>query len=140
MSDIVFISSGRPEQGQRERKYRHNFWQSQFKGVCDRAFQQVILFQNIIEVLHRSIPAILLQSLLGFEPRDGRRIAGMLIGVDDPRRGMVLSAQGLNEKVAEALTLRPVPPAPSATSPERIPERSVEHSADPGLTAELTLP
>src|SRR5271166_1207095 len=58
----------------------------------------VILFQNIIEVLHRSMPAILLQSLLGFEPHNGRRITGVLIGVDDPRCRMVLSAQGLGEE------------------------------------------
>jgi hypothetical protein len=38
----------------------------------------VILFQNIIEVLHRSMPAILLQSLPGFEPHDGRWITGVL--------------------------------------------------------------
>src|SRR6202521_2942665 len=57
----------------------------------------VILFQNI-EVLHRSMPAILLQSLLGFEPHDGRWITGVLVGVDDPRRRMVLSAQGLGKK------------------------------------------
>src|SRR5271166_4901639 len=57
-----------------------------------------ILFQNIIEALHRSMPAILLRSLLGFEPHDGRWITGVLVGVDDPRRRMVLSAQGLGEK------------------------------------------
>src|SRR5271166_4470048 len=34
----------------------------------------MILFQNIVEILHRSMPAILLQSLLGFEPHDGRWI------------------------------------------------------------------
>jgi hypothetical protein len=32
----------------------------------------VILFQNIIEVLHRSMSTILLQSLPGFESHDGR--------------------------------------------------------------------
>ena len=58
----------------------------------------VILFQNIIEVLHLSMPAILLQSLLGFEPHDGWWIADVLVGVDDPQRRMVLSAQGLGEK------------------------------------------
>src|SRR5260370_29030187 len=36
----------------------------------------VILFQNIIEVLHRSMPAILLQSTRGFEPLDGWWITG----------------------------------------------------------------
>src|ERR1700676_4613259 len=58
----------------------------------------VILFQNIFEVLHRSMPAMLHQNALGFEPYDGRRITGVLVGVDDPRRRMVLSAQGLGEK------------------------------------------
>jgi hypothetical protein len=48
----------------------------------------VILFQNIIEVLHRSMPAILRQSLLGFEPHDGQWITGVLIGVDDSRHRM----------------------------------------------------
>ena len=58
----------------------------------------VILFQNIIEVLHRSMPAILLQRLLGFEPHDGRWITGVLVGVDYTRRRMILSAQGFDEK------------------------------------------
>src|ERR1700687_5152038 len=58
----------------------------------------VILFQNIIEVPHRSMAAILLQSLFGFKPHDGRWITGMLVGVDNPRRRMVLSAQCLCEK------------------------------------------
>ena len=58
----------------------------------------VILFQNIIEVLHRSMPAILLQSALGFEPLDGWWITGVLIGIDYARRRMVLSAQGFGEK------------------------------------------
>ena len=30
----------------------------------------MILFQDIVEILPRSMPAILLQSLLGFEPHD----------------------------------------------------------------------
>ena len=58
----------------------------------------VILLQNIIEVLHRSMPAILLQSLLGFELHDRRWITGVLVGVDDPRGRMVLPAQGFGEK------------------------------------------
>src|SRR5271165_584068 len=58
----------------------------------------VILFQNIIEVLHRSMPAILLQSTLGLEPLDGWWITGVLVGIDDPRHRMVLSAQSLGEK------------------------------------------
>ena len=58
----------------------------------------MILFQNVVEILGRSMPAVLLQSTVGFEPHDGRRITGVLIGVDDPRRRMILSAQGLGEK------------------------------------------
>src|ERR1700687_2514519 len=59
----------------------------------------VILFQNIIEVLHRrSMPAILLQSTLGLEPLDGWWITGVLVGIDYARRRMVLSAQGFGEK------------------------------------------
>src|SRR5258708_4918914 len=58
----------------------------------------VILFQNIIEVLYRSMQAVLLQSHLGFELHDGWCITGVLVGVDDARRWMVLTAQGLGEK------------------------------------------
>jgi len=66
----------------------------------------MILFQNVVEILHRSMPAILFQSLLGFEPHDGRWITGVLVGVDDPRRRMVLSAQSLGEKSARPLLRR----------------------------------
>jgi hypothetical protein len=52
------------------------------------------------------MPAILLQSLLDFEPHDGRRITGVLVGVDDPRRRMVLSAQSLGEKALGPLLRR----------------------------------
>src|ERR1700737_2101582 len=50
-------------------------------------------FQDVVEILHRSMPAVLLQSVLGFEPHDGRWITGVLVGVDDPPRRMDLSAQ-----------------------------------------------
>ena len=66
----------------------------------------VILFQNIIEVLHRSMPAILRQSALGFEPLDGWWIVGVLIGIDYARRRMVLSAQGFGEKRTAAAASR----------------------------------
>ena len=48
----------------------------------------VILFQNIIEVLHRAMPAILLQSTHGFEPHDSWWITGVLVGIDYARRRM----------------------------------------------------
>jgi len=61
----------------------------------------VILFQNIIEVLYRSMKTILLQSTLGFEPLDGWWITGVLVGVDDPRPGVVLTAQGFDSESAQ---------------------------------------
>ena len=54
----------------------------------------MILFQYIVKVLYRSMPAILLQSVLGFELYDGWWITGVFVGVDYARRRMVLSAQG----------------------------------------------
>ena len=41
---------------------------------------------------------VLLQNTGGFEFNDGWRVSGMLVGVDDPRRRMVLSAQGFGEE------------------------------------------
>ena len=65
----------------------------------DPAFDgPVILFKDIVEVLRRSMPAVLLQSALGFELRDGWRIRGVLVGINDPRRRMVLSAQRFGEE------------------------------------------
>ena len=66
----------------------------------------MILFQNVVEILDRSMPAVLLESIVGFEPHDGRRITGGLIGVDDPRRRMILSAQGLGSESARPLPRR----------------------------------
>src|SRR5580693_599544 len=71
-------------------------------ACADSAFDgSVILFQNIIEVLHHCTGrcrTILLQSTLGFEPLDGWWITGVLVGIDYARRRMVLSAQGFGEK------------------------------------------
>jgi hypothetical protein len=55
----------------------------------------VILFKDIIEILHRSVLAVLLQSTLGFEPLDGWWITGVLVGADDPRRGVVSPPKAL---------------------------------------------
>ena len=66
---------------------------------ADPAFDgPVILFQNIIEVLNRSMPAILLQNTLVFELHNCRRVSGMLAGVDDSRRRMVCSAERFGKK------------------------------------------
>ena len=66
----------------------------------------VILFQDVVKVLHRSMSAVLLQSTFGFELRNRRRITGMLIGVDDPRRRMVRSAQGFGEEALSRCCVR----------------------------------
>ena len=54
----------------------------------DPAFDRpVILFQDVIEVLHRSVLAVVLQNTLVFELHNRRRVSGMLVGVDDSRHG-----------------------------------------------------
>src|ERR1700736_4963985 len=58
----------------------------------------MILFQNIVEILHRSMSTVLLQSALGFELYDGWRVSGLLVGVDHPRGGMVRTSQGFGQK------------------------------------------
>src|ERR1700736_5359518 len=50
--------------------------------------------------------AVLLQSVLGFEPHDGRWITGVLVGVDDPPRRMALSAQRSWRESAQPLLHR----------------------------------
>ena len=58
----------------------------------------VILFQDVIKILHRSMSTLLFQNTAGFELNDGWRISSVLVGVDDPRHGMVLPAQGFGQK------------------------------------------
>ena len=58
----------------------------------------VILFQDVIKILHRSMSTLLFQNSARFELNDGWRISSVLVGVDDPRRGMVLPAQGFGQK------------------------------------------
>ena len=58
----------------------------------------VVLFQDIIEVLYRTVLTTLLKGAFGFELRDRRRITGVLVGIDYAGRGMVLSAQGFRQK------------------------------------------
>jgi hypothetical protein len=48
----------------------------------------VILFQDVVKVLHRTMSTVLLQSALGFELYDGWRVSGVLVGVDDPGSGV----------------------------------------------------
>jgi hypothetical protein len=58
----------------------------------------MILFQDVIEVLHRSVLAVLLQNTLVFELHNRRRVSGMLAGVDDSRRRTVCSAERFGQK------------------------------------------
>ena len=44
----------------------------------------MVLFQYIVEILRGSMSTVLLQSALGFELLDGRRITGVPVGVDHP--------------------------------------------------------
>src|SRR5580692_7478989 len=60
----------------------------------------VILFQDVIKILHRSMSTLLFQNLAGFELNDRWRISSVLVGVDDPRRGMVLPTQGFGSESA----------------------------------------
>ena len=58
----------------------------------------MILFQDVVEILHRSMSTVLPQNTVGFELNDGWRISSVLVGIDYPRRGMVLPAQGFGQK------------------------------------------
>ena len=51
----------------------------------------MILFQDVVEILHRSMSTVLPQNTVGFELNDGWRISSVLVSIDDPRRRMVLS-------------------------------------------------
>src|SRR6478672_4809001 len=84
---------------------------------ADPAFDgPVILFQDVVKVLHRTMSAVLLQSALGFELYDGRRVSGVLVGVDDPRRRMALSAQGFGSESVRPLLHRVWPREGSRSS------------------------
>src|SRR5271165_6330316 len=58
----------------------------------------VVLLEHVVQIWHWPMPAILGQIAFGFELRDGGRIRGVAVGVDHPRRGMVRSAERLDEK------------------------------------------
>src|SRR5208337_5159197 len=44
----------------------------------------MILFQDIVEILHRSMSTVLLRNTGGFELNDGWRISSVLVGIDYP--------------------------------------------------------
>ena len=63
----------------------------------------VVLFQDVIKILHRSMSTLLFQNTAGFELNDGGWISGVLVGIDDPRRVMVFPAQGFGKRSVAAL-------------------------------------
>jgi hypothetical protein len=65
-----------------------------------------VLFQDIIEVLYRTVLTILLKNAFGFEMRDRPRITGVLVGIDYTRRGMVLFARAFARKRLAATASR----------------------------------
>jgi hypothetical protein len=70
---------------------------------ADPAFDgPVILLQDVIEVQHRSVLAVLLQNSLVFELHNRRRVSGILVGVDDPRVRMVGSVASLQSRRSSA--------------------------------------
>ena len=58
----------------------------------------VILFQDVIEILHGAVLAVVGQVAYGLEHGNGGWISGVLVAVDDPRLRMVLTAQGFAQK------------------------------------------
>ena len=58
----------------------------------------MILFQDIVEILHRSVLAVLGESAFGFEPHDRRRVSGVPVGVNDARLGMVRTSQSFGQE------------------------------------------
>ena len=58
----------------------------------------VILFQIIIDILYGAVLAILRKGTFGLEPDDRGWITGVIVGVDDPRRRMILPSQRFSQK------------------------------------------
>jgi len=63
--------------------------------ALDRA---VVLFQDVIQVRHRPVPTVFVQSAFSFEPHDRRRVRVVTVGVDDARHGMVLPSQRFGQE------------------------------------------
>ena len=66
----------------------------------------MILFQDIVKILHRSMSTVLLQNTVGFELNDGWWISSVLVGIDYPRRDMVLPPKAFVRKRSAATASR----------------------------------
>jgi hypothetical protein len=60
----------------------------------------LIPFRDVIEILHRSMLAVLVQSTFGFKLHNRRLTAGVLVGVDYQRRRTVCSAERFGSESA----------------------------------------
>src|SRR5690349_14801072 len=55
----------------------------------------VVLFHHVIEITPDAMAAGFVQNPVGLELHDGGWVSAVAVGVDHPRRGVVLPAQGL---------------------------------------------
>jgi hypothetical protein len=62
----------------------------------------VILFQDVIEILQGAVLAMLSRSPAAWSPAMGEWISGVLVGIDDPRRRMILTALGFGQAFFQA--------------------------------------
>ena len=67
-------------------------------GVDPSLDRTVVLFQNVIEVGYRPMPAILLKNTFGFEPHDRGRVRTVTVGVHNTGQGMVLPSQRFSQE------------------------------------------
>jgi hypothetical protein len=58
----------------------------------------MILFQNIVEILHGAVLAIMAQIACGLELSNGWWVSGVLVGIDDARHRMVLPSQRFDQE------------------------------------------
>ena len=66
----------------------------------------MILFQDVVKTLYRSMPAVLPQSILDFEPHDGRRITGVSSVLKTRRAGLFFPPKALARKRSAAAASR----------------------------------
>jgi hypothetical protein len=91
----------------------------------------VVLFQDIVQILYGTMLAILFKGTFGFEPHDRGWLGGVMVGINNPRLGMVRTSQSFT--LGSAL-LQPRPAWPKARS------RSSRRKSPPHDTGSATSP
>ena len=66
----------------------------------------VVLFQNIVQILYGTMLAILFKGTFGFEPHDRRWVSSVLVGVNNPRLGMVRTSQSFTQEALRSSRAR----------------------------------